>query len=761
MAISKKLMVPFAPVHLDRRSRVPLQRQLYNEIRGLILNGRLPSGSRLPATRLLATDLAVSRNTVTGAFDQLLAEGYLQGRVGSGTYVADTVPEELLRVRGARPDGAPAGKPAPPLSERGRALANIPVSLTRGMGSAQAFRSGVPALDQFPRELWARLAARLIRHAPSAILTYGDPAGYRPLRQALTEYVRTARGVRCSAEQIIVTAGSQQALDLAARVLLDPGDTAWVEDPGYLGARGALRAAGIRCAPIPVDSEGIDIERGEERAPEARLACVTPSHQYPLGIAMPAARRMRLLEWARRRGAWIVEDDFDSEFRYAGRPVAALQGLDTAGRVIYTGSFSKVLFPAIRLGYLIVPEPLVDAFGAARALADRHSAGIEQVLATEFLAEGHFARHVRRMRMLYAERQQALVAAAGRELAGVLEVAPAEAGIHLVGWAAEQADDQVMAERARAAGVITAPVSALCGGSARASWTPVGICVCESAADSGGCAKVGGGAEAVPTSNLTATRPARPHVIMVVVGTNVQISGGQLISERIASQDWQTLWKEVDSHGCAVLAQVLSPEECAALRDRYRHDEFFRSRVVMAKHGFGRGEYKYFAYPLPEAVQVLRESLYPQLAEVANRWNETMGIDVRYPGEHAAFLERCHAAGQTKPTPLLLEYGAEDYNCLHQDIYGEHIFPLQVAILLSAPGQDFTGGEFVLTEQRPRMQSRAEVVPLAQGDGVVFPVHHRPVAGKRGSYRVNLRHGVSRVRSGRRYTLGVIFHDAA
>ena len=232
------------------------------------------------------------------------------------------------------------------------------------------------------------------------------------------------------------------------------------------------------------------------------------------------------------------------------------------------------------------------------------------------------------------------------------------------------------------------------------------------------------------------------------------------IPERVSALDWVDLAAQLDAHGCAMTGPLLTGEECALLAEGYDSDELFRSRIVMGRHGFGRGEYKYFAHPLPETIAALREALYPPLADIANRWNEAMRIDVRYPREHAAFLERCHAAGQVKPTPLLLQYGAGDYNCLHQDLYGEHVFPLQAAFLLSRPVKDFTGGEFLLTEQRPRMQSRAEVVPLTQGEAVIFPVHHRPVAGGRGVYRVNMRHGVSRVRSGHRHTLGIIFHDA-
>ena len=232
------------------------------------------------------------------------------------------------------------------------------------------------------------------------------------------------------------------------------------------------------------------------------------------------------------------------------------------------------------------------------------------------------------------------------------------------------------------------------------------------------------------------------------------------VAERLAAIDWRPIGEELDGYGSAILPAILSAEECESLAALYPTDPLFRSRIVMARHGFGRGEYKYFAYPLPELVGELRSSLYPPLAEIANRWSEALGGEVRYPDEHSAFLERCHRAGQTRPTPLLLQYGEGDYNCLHQDLYGEHVFPLQVAFLLSAPGRDFTGGEFVLTEQRPRMQSRAEVVGLRQGDGVIFPVHHRPVRGTRGLYRVNMRHGVSRLRSGRRHTVGIIFHDA-
>jgi GntR family transcriptional regulator/MocR family aminotransferase len=444
-------MAPFLAIHLDRRSRLPLQRQLYDELRAAILAGRLSPGDRLPATRALAADLAVSRNTVTGAFDQLLAEGYLEGRVGSGTYVAESLPDDLLRVTGA-PRPVEAGA-APLPSRRGRLLASTPVSASAGRAPIRPFQTGIPALDVFPRALWSRIATRAIRSAAPERMSYGDAAGFAPLRRAVAEYLRAARGVRCSWEQVVITAGSQQSLDLAARVLLDPGDTAWVEDPGYLGARGAFTAAGVVCAPVTVDAEGLSVDDGAARHPQARMAYVTPSWQFPLGVTMSLPRRMALLAWARARRAWIVEDDYDSEFRYAGRPLAALQGLDGAGRVIYTGTFSKVLFPALRLGYLVAPDGAVDAFISARALADRHSPTLEQAIVAEFLDAGHFARHVRRMRSLYAERQAALVAAAAREFDGLLSVAPAEAGMHLLAWLPRGVNDRHASQKAAAAGV--------------------------------------------------------------------------------------------------------------------------------------------------------------------------------------------------------------------------------------------------------------------------------------------------------------------
>jgi GntR family transcriptional regulator/MocR family aminotransferase len=292
------------------------------------------------------------------------------------------------------------------------------------------------------------------------LLDYGESAGYRPLREAIAAHVRTARAVRCDAGQVVIVSGTQQAVDLCARLLLDPGDAVWVEDPGHIGTRSALMGAGARVIPVSVDAEGLEVEDGIRRHAAARLCCVTPSHQYPLGATLSLPRRLALLDWARENDARIIEDDYDSEFRYTGRPLGSLQGQDNDGRVIYVGTFSKALFPSLRLGYLVAPPDLVDAFVTARALADGHSPLLTQAVLTDFFTEGHFARHVRRMRAVYAERQDALLRAARRELREELEVAPSATGLHLVGWLPRGVDDRAASAAAAGCGVETPPLSA-------------------------------------------------------------------------------------------------------------------------------------------------------------------------------------------------------------------------------------------------------------------------------------------------------------
>jgi GntR family transcriptional regulator / MocR family aminotransferase len=444
---------------LDPASGVPIYRQLYERMQAEILAGRLPARTRLPSTRTLAAELGVSRSTVVTAFEHLLAEGYLEGKVGSGTYVAGSLPEELLGVR-VEPDRRPGPEPSGRrISRRGTLLAATPTTVVRDMGTPRAFRPGVPALDQFPYGVWRRISGNVWRRPSGAMLGYGDPAGYRPLREEISAHLGLARAVRCEPEQVIVVSGSQQALDLTSRVLLDPGDAVWVEDPGYMGARGALSGSGARLVPVPVDGEGLVVATGIEREPHARLVCISPSHQYPLGVTMSLARRLELLRWASRSGAWVIEDDYDSEYRYTGRPLEALQGLDTGGRVVYVGTFSKVLFPALRLGYLVVPPDLVDAFVAARELTDRHPPTVEQAVLAEFIAGGHFVRHLRRMRALYAARQAVLVEEISRELSGMLDAGPAGSGMHLVGWLPEGVDDREASRLAARQGVEAPPIS--------------------------------------------------------------------------------------------------------------------------------------------------------------------------------------------------------------------------------------------------------------------------------------------------------------
>jgi GntR family transcriptional regulator/MocR family aminotransferase len=451
-----------SPRPLNARSDVPFYRQLYARLRQAILSGSLRPGSRLPSSRALAEELGIARNTVVNAFEQLRAEGYLTGRLGSGTFVSRALPEHLLRAPPADPH-APATDGLPPaLSRHATALNAVPVQLGRGVEGPRVFRHGLPAVDAFPFDLWGRLTARAWRGRPAHLMGYGDPGGHQPLREAIAAYLGTSRGVKCHADQVIVVSGSQQALGLSARLLVDPGDAAWIEDPGYLGARGAFLAAGIRPVPAPVDGEGITLPPDARSGRGLRMAYVTPAHQYPLGVTMSASRRLALIDWAKRSNAWILEDDYDSEFRYAGRPLAALQGIDARGRVIYVGTFSKVLFPALRLGYVVVPESLVDVFVRARCLADGHSPTVVQDVLARFLSAGHFERHVRRMRQLYAERQAVLLRACRRELAGFLEVEGLDAGMHLLGRLAAGVDDRAVARRAAARGVVVTPLSSLC-----------------------------------------------------------------------------------------------------------------------------------------------------------------------------------------------------------------------------------------------------------------------------------------------------------
>ena len=453
------------PVVLRHDMRAPPQhRQLADQLRALVQRGALPPGAALPSARQLAAQLEVSRTTVDTAFAQLRAEGYLEGRPRVGTVVAEALPEQFLRVVQATPArGATRAPSHAPRASRRSATAwpDDPTSARDVSSPVRAFMTGTPLADARLRDELARRSAALWRRAPRALLHYGDPAGYLPLREAIARHATAARGVRATAEQVVVTSGAQQALGLAALLALDPGDQAWMEDPGYLGARAALRAAGARLVPVRTDAQGLDVEAAVRRAPRARLAYVTPSHQYPLGVTMSAARRFALLGWAREARAWVLEDDYDSEYRYATAPLPALQGLDDDGRVLYVGTFSKTLMPSLRLGYLIVPPAIAEPARRARAVTDRNAPTLEQALVAGMLDDGSYARHVRRMRLLYAERQAALLAALRVHCGRWLEVAPAEAGMHLVAWLPRGVDDQRVSRAAHEAGIDAAPISRL------------------------------------------------------------------------------------------------------------------------------------------------------------------------------------------------------------------------------------------------------------------------------------------------------------
>lgn len=445
---SSPQLLPLLPI--DRAGGGPLRQQIYDGLRRAILGGMLRAGQRLPSTRALALELQVSRLPVLTAYEQLLHEGYLEGRVGSGTFVRGTLPDDTLR-------------PAPLREHRrtrdaGRRTAPRPPR-PRDDGGLRPFRVSLPALDQFPHALWARLVARHAHRFAAAHMAYGDPAGLGSLRAAIAEHLRTARAVRCEAEQVLVVSGSQAALRLSASVLLGHGDLVAVEEPGYAGARAALGTSGAVLTPVMVDDEGIDVAALHALGPRVRAAYVTPSHQYPLGASMSAARRLQLLEWAERGEAWVLEDDYDSEYRYVSRPLGALQGMNDRARVIYIGTFSKVLFPSLRVGYLVVPPALWDAFVEAREALDLFSSTLYQLVLTDFLNEGHFARHLRRMRGVYLKRRDALLEGLARHCADKLTIHNADAGLHIATLVPEGVVDVDVVNRMTVRGLTASALS--------------------------------------------------------------------------------------------------------------------------------------------------------------------------------------------------------------------------------------------------------------------------------------------------------------
>ncbi|MDE1971975.1 MAG: PLP-dependent aminotransferase family protein [Hyphomicrobiales bacterium] len=450
----------FVDFWLDARSPVSLWRQLHQQLRQAIISARLPPGMRLPATRLLAEELGCSRNTVLGAFEQLIAEGYLEGRIGSGTYVADMLPDDVTMPVGlglARSKAACALE----LSRRGH-LATL--AIPPGREPYKAFAPGLPDVSLFPFETWEKVAR--IWHSPSrSLLTQADPRGYGPLRETICDYLRTSRMIECRPEDVIITTGAQNGIDMAARLLLDLQEPVWVEDPSYPGLRSVLSAADAFVVPVPVDAEGLSLTEGAKTGTRPRMIVVSPSHQYPLGVTMSLQRRLELLTFADQSDCWIIETDYENEFRYSGHPPAALRSLDGGERVVYVGTFSKVLFPSLRIGYLIVPSRIADRFSLARIGFDLlpEPPILPQPIVDTFIREGFFSAHVRRMRSIYRNRQAALIEAAEKHLSKIMTVRPNTAGMHLLGYftpeVSERLTDDEASQRTAACGVIAPPLS--------------------------------------------------------------------------------------------------------------------------------------------------------------------------------------------------------------------------------------------------------------------------------------------------------------
>ena len=440
MPVTPPLPVDLSGIRLDPAQG--LARQLYQALRERILDGRLGGNTRLPASRDLAALLNISRNTVIRTFDQLYAEGYVEGRVGDGTYVADLASE--------RPALHPVSSgPAPSAALQRLQEHHLPAPLS---GAPRAFRIGVPAFDLFPFEIWARLQARFWRKPSAAHLGYGDPAGDPALRELVAAYLRSSRGLNCAPAQIVITCGAQQAISLCAQLLVQPGERVAIENPGYRAAGHAFAVAGAELCGVPVDDDGLDTA-ALAAIEDCRLAYVTPSHQYPTGVTLSLARRLELLEWAERRDGWIIEDDYDGEYRYSGVPLAPLAALDRQERVLYVGTFCKIAFPALRLGYLVLPANLAEAFARRRAVDMRHSEIGTQAVMAEFIAAGHFQRHVRRMRQAARARRDALLRDWPADIPGCAPMPAVEAGLHLCVRVDSLARERELVGAARAAGV--------------------------------------------------------------------------------------------------------------------------------------------------------------------------------------------------------------------------------------------------------------------------------------------------------------------
>ena len=456
MKENRKSWADLYAFEVTRAEHTPLFHQLYRQLRSAILSRRLRPGTRLPSTRELASQLGVSRSAAVAAYEQLLAEGYTSGRRGSGTYISSDLPEPIDGNAQRRK------KPVAAIASRAAQIQSIGdfVDVTV-QSDERPFNLGRTLVDARTVELWRKLNARTSRSLSPSHLGYSDPRGTIELRKTICDYLQAARAVRCDPEQIVVTTGTQHAVDIVIRVLPGPDKEVWVEDPGYPLTRQALIAAGAKVRPIPVDRQGIDVGAGIKSAPNARAVFVTPSHQFPTGVVLSMARRLELLAWAREKSAWIVEDDYASEFRYGGRPLASLQGLDEGERVIYIGTLNKALFPGLRMGYAVVPRGLLRAFVAARYLMDRQPPTLSQAVVTAFMEEGHFAAHIRRMRLVYRDQRDQLVAALKSRLGADVTVEAPDQGMHLVAYTRRGLSDVAIERAGREHGVIVRAMSRL------------------------------------------------------------------------------------------------------------------------------------------------------------------------------------------------------------------------------------------------------------------------------------------------------------
>jgi GntR family transcriptional regulator/MocR family aminotransferase len=442
-------------VTADKNSSKPLHRQIYESYRTKIVSRELRAGQSVPSSRELARALRISRQPVLNAYAQLLAEGYFETRAGTGTFVARSFPGRLAHSA-TRTLPAPAPRPR---SVSAQASALPPYEPPYWAEHVGPFQIGQPALQEFPLRTWSQLVARCGRRMDAGTLRYGNLMGLEKLREAIANYLRTSRGVRCEAQQVMIVSGSQQALDISTRVLLNRGAPVWIENPGYWLARHVLKGAGCRTVPVPVDGDGLNVAEGIKQCRHGRAAFVAPSHQYPLGVMMSAARRLELLEWAHAVGAWIIEDDYDSEYRYDSMPIASLQGLDRHSRVIYVGTFTKVLFPSLRLGYVVIPKDLVERFLAFRRAMDLGPPYQTQAVVAEFIGTGHFSRHIRRMRTIYAERRRILVQEIERAFGDSCTVVGADAGMHIAVLMRGPVQDQKVAAKAMRRNVAVSPLS--------------------------------------------------------------------------------------------------------------------------------------------------------------------------------------------------------------------------------------------------------------------------------------------------------------